>query len=209
MQCRRHRRRGFNPWIGKSPWRRAWQPTLVFLPGESHGQRSLTVYSPWGRTDSDTTGVIEPKIVLRSWQGMREKTQEEEKPEETAELKAVITRQRQEKIEWKRQQSQKHKRGHWKMFSWKPDEEFHIAQLCRLYPVHQEIKLTQPSKSVQSDHFSLLSSPPGLIQTLSPPASDWCSHPASTCIPAVFSGQHSNPSETFQMAGRSHQSSSQ
>ena len=52
------------------------------------------------------------------------------------------------------------------MFSWKPDEEFHIAQLCRLYPVHQEIKLTQPSKSVQSDHFSLLSSPPGLIQTL-------------------------------------------
>ena len=43
FQCRRHR---FNPWIGKSPWRRAWQPIPVFLPGESHGQRSLTGYSP-------------------------------------------------------------------------------------------------------------------------------------------------------------------
>ena len=44
-QCRRH---GFNPWIGKIPWRRKWQPTLVFLPGRSHGQRSLADYSPWG-----------------------------------------------------------------------------------------------------------------------------------------------------------------
>jgi len=32
----------------KSPWRRKWQPTPVFLPGESHGQRSLEGYSPWG-----------------------------------------------------------------------------------------------------------------------------------------------------------------
>ena len=38
----------FNPWIGKSPWRRKWQPTPVFLSGESHRQRSLAVYSPWG-----------------------------------------------------------------------------------------------------------------------------------------------------------------
>ena len=37
------------------PWRRAWQPTLVFLPGESHGQRSLAGYSPWGCKDSDMT----------------------------------------------------------------------------------------------------------------------------------------------------------
>ena len=44
-QCRRHSRRGFNAWVRKIPWRRAWQPTPVFLPGESHGQRSLaTVY---------------------------------------------------------------------------------------------------------------------------------------------------------------------
>ena len=38
LQCRRPR---FNPWVGRIPWRRKWQPTLVFLPGESHGQRSL------------------------------------------------------------------------------------------------------------------------------------------------------------------------
>ena len=41
-------RSGFNPCIGKSPWRRKWQPTPVFLPGKSHGKRSLVSYSPWG-----------------------------------------------------------------------------------------------------------------------------------------------------------------
>ena len=40
-QCRRCKRLMFDPWVGKMPWRRAWQPTPVFLPGESHGQRSL------------------------------------------------------------------------------------------------------------------------------------------------------------------------
>ena len=45
----------FNPWAGKIPWRRKWQPTPVFLPGESHGQRSLAGYSPWGRKELDTT----------------------------------------------------------------------------------------------------------------------------------------------------------
>ena len=39
----------FNPWIGRIPWRRAYHPTPVFLPGESQGQRSLVAYSPWGR----------------------------------------------------------------------------------------------------------------------------------------------------------------
>ena len=46
LQCGRHRRRGFHPWVGKIPWRRAWQPTPVFLPGEAHGQRSLAGYIP-------------------------------------------------------------------------------------------------------------------------------------------------------------------
>ena len=41
------------------PWRRAWQPTLVFLSGESHGEMSLAGYSPWGREDLDTTEVTE------------------------------------------------------------------------------------------------------------------------------------------------------
>ena len=39
----------FYPWVRSIPWRRKWQPTLVFFPGEPHGQRSLTGYSPWGR----------------------------------------------------------------------------------------------------------------------------------------------------------------
>ena len=44
-----------DPWVGKIPWRRKWQPTPVFLPGESHGQRSLAGYSPRGRKELDTT----------------------------------------------------------------------------------------------------------------------------------------------------------
>ena len=54
-QCRRQKRHGFDPWVRKIPWRRAWQPTPVFLPGGSHGQRSLAGYSPWGHKESDTT----------------------------------------------------------------------------------------------------------------------------------------------------------
>ena len=58
-QCRSHRRCRFNPWVGKIHWRRAWQPTPVFLPGESHGQRSLVGSSSWGRKELDTTEAIE------------------------------------------------------------------------------------------------------------------------------------------------------
>ena len=47
-QCRRHKRHKFYPWVRKIPWRRAWQPTPVFLLGESHGQRSLADYGPQG-----------------------------------------------------------------------------------------------------------------------------------------------------------------
>ena len=45
-QCRRCKRHGFDPWVGKIPWGRAWQPTPVFLSGESHEQRSLVGYNP-------------------------------------------------------------------------------------------------------------------------------------------------------------------
>ena len=48
LQCGRTR---FDPWVGKIPWRREWQPTPVLLPGESHGQRSLAGYSLWRRRD--------------------------------------------------------------------------------------------------------------------------------------------------------------
>ena len=54
-QCRRHKRHGFNPWVRKIPWRRKWQPASVFLPGKSHGQRSLVGYSPQGHKESAKT----------------------------------------------------------------------------------------------------------------------------------------------------------
>ena len=49
------RRPGFSLWVGKIPWRREWQPTPVFLPGESQGQKSLVGYSSWDHKESDMT----------------------------------------------------------------------------------------------------------------------------------------------------------
>ena len=49
----------FDPWVGKIPWRRAWQPSPVLLPGESHGQRSLAGYGLLGCKESDMTEVTE------------------------------------------------------------------------------------------------------------------------------------------------------
>ena len=54
-QCRRCKRCGFDRWLGKIPWRSIWHPTPVFLPGESHGRRSLAGCSPLGCKESDTT----------------------------------------------------------------------------------------------------------------------------------------------------------
>ena len=49
------KRCGFNPWVGKIPWSKKWQPTPVFLPGKSHGRRSLVGLQSRGRKESDTT----------------------------------------------------------------------------------------------------------------------------------------------------------
>ena len=54
-QCRRC---GFHPWVRKIPSRRKWQPTPIFLPGESHGQKSLVGYSPRGHEETDRTGKL-------------------------------------------------------------------------------------------------------------------------------------------------------
>ena len=54
-QCRRCRRFKFDPWVGKIPWRRKWQPALVFLLGKPHEQSSLAGYSPWDPKESDMT----------------------------------------------------------------------------------------------------------------------------------------------------------
>ena len=51
------------PWIGKIPWRRERQPTPVFLPGKSHGQRCLAGYSPWSSKESDMTERITLTVV--------------------------------------------------------------------------------------------------------------------------------------------------
>ena len=53
-RCKRH---SFDPWVWKIPWRRAWQPTPVFLPGECHGQGNLVGFHPQGPKESDTTEV--------------------------------------------------------------------------------------------------------------------------------------------------------
>ena len=52
LQCRRP---GLDPWVRKFPWRKEWRPTPVFLPGESHRERSLVGYSPRGHKESDVT----------------------------------------------------------------------------------------------------------------------------------------------------------
>ena len=46
---------GFDPWVRKIPWSRKRQPTPVFMPGKSHGPRSLVGHNPWGCKESDTT----------------------------------------------------------------------------------------------------------------------------------------------------------
>ena len=61
LQFRRPR---FNPWVGKIPWRRKWQPTPVFLPGKSHGQRSLAGYSPWHHKELDLTEQLTLSVSL-------------------------------------------------------------------------------------------------------------------------------------------------
>ena len=59
-QCRRPKRLSFDPWVGNIPWRRPWQHFPVFFfPGKSHGQKSLTGYSPCSSKELDTTEVIQ------------------------------------------------------------------------------------------------------------------------------------------------------
>ena len=61
-----YRRWGFNPWVRKIPWKRKWQSIPVFLPGESHGQRSLAGYSPWGskRAGHDLASKQQHKLYI-------------------------------------------------------------------------------------------------------------------------------------------------
>ena len=69
--CLQYGRPGFDPWVGKISWRRKWQPTLVFLPGESQGWRNLVDYSPWGRKESDMTELLHFTFRYKEMQGLR------------------------------------------------------------------------------------------------------------------------------------------
>ena len=61
---------------GKVPWRRKWQPTPVVLPAKSHGQRSLTGYSPWGRQEADNTEATEQARTKRERESRLEEASE-------------------------------------------------------------------------------------------------------------------------------------
>ena len=73
--------RGFNPWVRKIPWGRKWHPTLVFLPGNSRGQRSLAGYRPWSHKELDpaeqlnthihTHSIISRASQVAQWQRVR------------------------------------------------------------------------------------------------------------------------------------------
>ena len=69
-KCRRCKRLGFNPWLGKIPWSRKWQPTPVFLPGKCHGQKNVAGYSSWGHRAgtrlSDWAPTVDYNVVLVS-----------------------------------------------------------------------------------------------------------------------------------------------
>ena len=66
-QCRRHERQRLDPWVGKIPWRRKGQPTPVFLPEKSHGQRNLAGYSPKGCIVRHGWGIQQQQLIWRNW----------------------------------------------------------------------------------------------------------------------------------------------
>ena len=72
----------FDPWMGKIPWRRKWQPTTVFLPGKFHGQRRLVGYSPWDPKESPATEQLSTTTIAE-WASRDETT--------TSKLQPVIS----------------------------------------------------------------------------------------------------------------------
>ena len=76
--CRRCKKCEFDPWVGKIPWRRVWQTTPVYLPGESQGQRSLASYGPSKRSgllweiiglQNEIAKELDPEECFRTQQG--------------------------------------------------------------------------------------------------------------------------------------------
>ena len=73
-QCRRYKRRRFDPWIRKVPWSRKWQPAPIYLPGKFHGQRSLAGYSPQARRELDITERLSSNKIYESLNHCRQST---------------------------------------------------------------------------------------------------------------------------------------
>ena len=70
-QGRRCKRRGFDPWVRKIPWRRVRQPTPVFLPQEFYGQRNLAGCSPWGLKELNTTEQLSTYLVIPFFESLK------------------------------------------------------------------------------------------------------------------------------------------
>ena len=73
-ESRRCKRGRFDPWDWKIPWRRAWQPTPVSVPGEAHGRRSLAGYSLWGRKESGMTERLTHTHIILFRLGMQSRS---------------------------------------------------------------------------------------------------------------------------------------
>ena len=65
--CLPCRRPGFDPWVGKIPWRRAWLSIPGFWPGEFHGRRSLAGYSPWSHKQANTAEWLSLRLTPQYW----------------------------------------------------------------------------------------------------------------------------------------------
>ena len=72
-QYKKHKKRRMDPWVGKTLWRRKWQPTPVCLPGKFHGQRSLVGYSPYGCKELDTTEHHHQIGAFTSWKILKKR----------------------------------------------------------------------------------------------------------------------------------------
>ena len=70
-QCRKHKRCRFNPWVRKIPWRKAYQPTPVFLLGKCYGKRNLVGYSPWDHKESDMNEHSTVQFILNTLNTLR------------------------------------------------------------------------------------------------------------------------------------------
>ena len=99
LQCRRL---GFDPWVRKIPWRRKWQPTVVLLPGKSHGQRSLVGYSPWGHKELDQTERLHFHMVITKQISIIESQKKGKKPNHNTKDSHQITKEESKRRKQKR-----------------------------------------------------------------------------------------------------------